>query len=228
MATTRKYYHGLSNDRWIVECVFPDLEGGYFVEAGALGGKWGTATYVLEKELHWNGICVEPSETKFAQLRLNRSVSRLDSRLLYSRSGEEKEFAFFNDRPAYSGITDHLRKSMKAHMVQSAEQTLVTMKSTITLSDLLAHYDAPPIVHYVCLDTEGSEFEILRDFPFDDPYTILAVSVEGHRCDRLLESKGYIAVRNPFSDKESEAYYLHPRLEQHRGRLHYEGIVGDR
>src|SRR5262249_1213130 len=43
-----QYFHELYNDKWIIENVFPGLRRGYFVEAGALGGKWGTATYVLE------------------------------------------------------------------------------------------------------------------------------------------------------------------------------------
>jgi FkbM family methyltransferase len=218
MALPKKYYHQLYNDRWIAELVFPGLEDGFFVEAGALGGKWGTATYVLETELRWKGICVEPSEEKFAELERNRKASKLDRRLLYSRSEETKEFVFFRERPAYSGISEHLRKTMK-DQVASSPESVVSTKTTITLKDLLDFHHAPKVVHYVCLDTEGSEFEILRNFPFGSPYELLAVSIEGHSCDSLMLRNGYIPVRNPYHDKEYERYFLHPRIEQYGGRM---------
>ncbi len=55
-----QYYNEPKNDRWIVECVFPGKQNGYFLEAGAANGIWGSSCYVLEQELNWTGICVEP------------------------------------------------------------------------------------------------------------------------------------------------------------------------
>ena len=48
------------NDRWVIEDVFPGKRRGFFIEAGAVMGKWGSSTYLLETELDWPGILVEP------------------------------------------------------------------------------------------------------------------------------------------------------------------------
>ena len=49
-----------NNDRWIVEHVFPDEYGKYFVEVGAANGINASSCYVLEKHLQWTGR-VHPS-----------------------------------------------------------------------------------------------------------------------------------------------------------------------
>lgn len=38
---------------------------------------------------------------------------------------------------------------------------------TATIAEVLAQTNAPATIHYLNLDTEGSELEILRTFPFD-------------------------------------------------------------
>lgn len=215
-AEETRYYHELLNDKWIAETIFPGLRGGYFVEAGALGGKWGTATYTLETMFGWTGICVEPSEEKFRELALNRKNSKLDDRLLYSASGQIVEFAYFDDRPAYSGITGHLRPDMQQQLSRQ-QLTHIRQKPTITLYDLLKCHSAPEVIHYLCLDTEGSEPEILRGFPFNRPYKILAVSIEGHQCDKIMLDAGYLQVSNEFHDRSYEAYFLHPEIGSHGG-----------
>ena len=63
-----EFGHELQNDRWAIEAVFPNLRGGYFVEAGACGGAQRSASYVLEREFGWNGICVEPEDSYFRVL----------------------------------------------------------------------------------------------------------------------------------------------------------------
>ena len=62
------------------------------------------------------------------------------------------------------------------------------------------------------IDTEGSEYEILKTFPFDK-YTVSCITVEhGHETEKrnniksLLESNGYVRVI--VNDKHWDDYYI--------------------
>ena len=66
-----KYQHHLSNDRFVLERVFPERRNGFFIEAGATNGINGSASYVMEKEFGWNGICFEPIPIQFEKLKSN-------------------------------------------------------------------------------------------------------------------------------------------------------------
>ena len=211
-----EYWHHLRNDRWIVEGVFPGLTGGYFVEAGACDGKHDSETYVLETELGWDGVCVEPADDYYRLLVRNRDCGT-DDRCLWNRTGETVAFTLFPSQVPLSGITE-VNKNMPAQRSAGAQERTVR-KQTVTLTDLLAAYDAPPTVHYVCLDLEGAERTVLEAFDFHGPYRVLALSVEGPWCDDLMREQGYVEARNPFTEERFEHYFLHPELAETRPGL---------
>ena len=205
------YGHHAQNDRWAAELVFPALRGGYFVEAGACGGAEGSASYVLERHLGWDGICVEPHERYFKALEKRRSC-RKDHRCLAGRTGDVVEFLSYEEDPARSGIRS-LNKNGDWAAQRQATSTIST-KETVTLEDLLDQHKAPLTIHYLCLDVEGAERTILEAFDFDGRHRILAISVEGAKCDALLTSRGYLQVRNPFQDREIDRYFVRPELSE--------------
>lgn len=200
------YNHDLLNDRWISSIIFPNLREGYFVEAGACAGKAGSACYFLEKELGWTGICVEPIPSLYETLKNVRTADTFNG-CLYCQSDIELSFTTYIEptKKGYSGITA-VNKNLE---VLEAEQSLEIKTKTITLQDLLLKFDAPKTIHYLALDTEGSELEILKEFNFSGKYKILAVSIEGHECDSLMIENGYIPVKNPYTTKTFEAYFVH-------------------
>src|SRR5690606_19224151 len=72
---------------------------------------------------------------------------------------------------------------------------------TTTIGSILQRANAPEFIHYLSIDTEGSEYEILSVFPFDQ-YTLGALSVEHNFVEerrqsvrRLLEDNGYRFVK---------------------------------
>jgi len=207
MKSKSKYFHDLGNDRWIAECVFPGLKGGYFIEAGATNGLNGSGTLHLEREHGWRGLCVEVIPRQFAQIGKYRDC-QVDNRALWRESGQTLEFSHFPERSGRSGLTD---LNVHATMLRSegtAEEILKVQ--SVTLADLLAEHRASQIIDYFCLDIEGAEPEVLGAFDFNGPYTIRAISIEGHACDEIMKAAGYRAVENPFTDVTFETYWLHP------------------
>jgi len=68
---------------------------------------------------------------------------------------------------------------------------------TISLEDLLGKYDAPSVIDYLSIDTEGSEFEILSSFNFEK-YKFRIITCEHNYTENrekihsLLNEKGYV------------------------------------
>jgi FkbM family methyltransferase len=206
-----QYGHHAQNDRWVVEAVFPGLRGGYFVEAGACGGAQMSASYVLEHEYDWKGICVEPHDAYFKALYRRRSCEK-DHRCLWNRTGDIVEFLSYDDDPARSGIRSLNNNGVWAS--QRGARGVTSKKETVTLADLLDQHDAPTTIHYLCLDVEGAERTILEAFDFHGKYRLLAISVEGSTCDDLLTSRHYLRVRNPYQGREIDHYFIRPELRE--------------
>ncbi len=203
--------HHAQNDRWAIEAVFDGLRGGFFVEAGACGGASGSASLVLERDFGWEGICVEPGDEYYRVLSASRECAK-DHRCLSDRTGDFVEFLSFPDDLARSGIRS-LNKNDKWAEQHSASGVTST-KETVTLADLLDQHASPSTIHYLCLDVEGAERTILEAFDFDGPRRILAISVEGPKCDDLLVNRGYLRARNPFAPREIDHYFLSPLLRE--------------
>ena len=201
--------HHAQNDRWAIELVFPDLRGGYFVEAGACGGNLGSASYVLEREFEWNGICVEPLDTYYQQLIKLRHCET-DNRCLSDVTGATVEFLTYAEDPARSGILALNKNDQWAEQHHATPATMT--KETVTLADLLQQHSAPATIEYLCLDVEGAEGTILGAFDFEGDHRFLAISVEGNRCDDLLASRGYLRAENPFAPTPIDHYFLHPSI----------------
>ena len=63
----------------------------YFVEFGATDGLSLSNTYLLEKELHWQGLIAEPAKFWHERLRANRSCN-IDTRCVWTSSGKSIKF----------------------------------------------------------------------------------------------------------------------------------------
>jgi hypothetical protein len=76
---------------------------------------------------------------------------------------------------------------------------------TISLQDLLVSHGAPKYIEFLSIDTEGSEFEILKNFDFQS-YRFGAICVEHNFADTrekingLLLANGYQQVHIDLSD----------------------------
>ena len=133
--------------------------GGFFVEFGAADGLTLSNTALLESRFAWRGILAEPAPIWHATLTEGRTCM-IDTRCVAARSGETVVFNQRNDDPLLSGI---------GAVGESGEVSVSQHHGveTVSLTDLLVHHDAPKLVDYISMDTEGNEYEILSTFDFD-------------------------------------------------------------
>jgi FkbM family methyltransferase len=135
-------------------------EHGYFVEFGATDGIKLSNTYLLETEFKWTGILSEPAKVWHNSLANNRLNSVISHKCVWSSSGE---FLEFNETAVPELSTVNLLSSLDSHDLSRQTGRTYTVE-TISLQDLLATNSAPDHIDYLSLDTEGSEYEILKSF----------------------------------------------------------------
>jgi hypothetical protein len=213
---SKLYLNECRNDLWIREIVFPGRTGGYFVEAGAGNGVAGSSCYLLEKQYGWRGLCIEPNDRQFSELVRARPNSIAVNVCLAAGSGLVNFAVASNGlNPYLSGVREMLAvKSQGGYVLENSE---LVVKPAAALADLLRVHDAPRQIEYGAFDIEGSEFEAMRLFPFDE-YRFLALSFEvGHPTRQplaaLLAAHGYRETQNPFNrDCPWERYWLHESI----------------
>lgn len=190
----QKSHSQLQQDLWALykykEKYKSDLNG-YFVEFGATDGKTLSNSFILEKNYNWTGILVEPSKTFEKSLRANRS-SIIDSRCVFS---ESEVLVDFNEVEVgeLSGIASHQNLDGWS---KHRDKFISYKVKTVTLNDLLLEHNAPKVINYMSIDTEGSEYDILKFFPFDR-WVVEVLTIEHNftqnelLIEKLLTSKGY-------------------------------------
>ena len=170
---------------------------GYFVEFGATDGHLLSNTFLLERDFGWTGILVEPARYWHSKLAENRSA-HIDHSCVSAVSGREVKFSESTDEPMYSSVdTERGQRSFN-----SSTNTIEYNVDTISLSDLLDKYEAPKIIDYLSIDTEGTEWEILSNFDFlSRNVRVLTVEHNGEpnrsKIAELLYGHGF---RHLFSD----------------------------
>ena len=76
--------------------------------------------------------------------------------------------------------------------------------STVSLNDLLEEHQAPSLIDYISIDTEGSEFDILNSLDFDK-WSFRTLTVEHNFAEQrdhiyqLLTANGYLRVNTEMS-----------------------------
>jgi FkbM family methyltransferase len=178
---------------------------GYFVEFGAMDGKYASNTYLLEKDYEWTGIVAEPARVFHKDLPINRSCI-IDHRAVTDVTGNQVEFKEVDEQLGLSGIVEHFHDKDWAVKVRAQSQGPVYTVPTVSLDDLLEQHQAPNNIDYISIDTEGSEYLILKNFNFKK-YSVGFFSVEHNNVDtvrtdikELMEQNGYVRILSEQSE----------------------------
>jgi FkbM family methyltransferase len=139
---------------------------GFFVEFGAADGVISSNTYLLEKYYKWKGILAEPCLSFQKDLKKNR-LCNIDFGCVFSESNKYIKFKECNYNKALSTIDSFSDLDIHSKLRQDS---LIYDVKTISINDLLKKYNCPKRFDYLSIDTEGSEFEILKTLNFKEFY----------------------------------------------------------
>lgn len=176
----RGFYGQYGADLWVSD-LFPNKTSGYFIDIGAYDGEHYSNTKLLE-EKGWHGVCAEPFPHNFQ----NRSC-KLVANPVGPTGGAHEKMADCSE--GLSGFLHHMRgedmlSGIKRYTHAFEQQVSGCPErdmTTVGIADILKLGNAPTVIDYVNLDTEGSELNILQGFPFDR-HCVRAWTVE-HNCE---------------------------------------------
>lgn len=178
-------------------CVNGLKRDGFFVEFGATDGVELSNTFVLEKEFGWTGILSEPGNIWHKDLVKNRNCF-IDTRCVWSQSDELIDFAQASTA-WLSTVVDFQDSDLHA---DARANSLVYQVKTVSLRDLLRTYNAPLEIDFLSIDTEGSEYSILRGFDFGE-YRFNLICVEHNYTssrDKLFDLLGRNGYKRVYTE----------------------------
>jgi FkbM family methyltransferase len=182
-------YSQLGQDDWVLKVI--NKPRGYFVEFGATDGVEKSNTLLLELN-GWSGIVAEPAKMWHESLVANRKCN-IDFSCISNNPGTVK----FTEAGEFSTISDYIKSDHHYHNRQSKTEYEVP---TLTLQELLDKHNAPSVIDYLSIDTEGSEFDILENYFQSATRKITAITVEHNytpakdRIKNLLTPLGYSQI----------------------------------
>ncbi|WP_026606526.1 FkbM family methyltransferase [Methylocapsa acidiphila] len=204
-------------DVFVIDKVFHRKRDGFFLEIGGGDGKYLSNTLILEADFRWRGILAEPTGAFEAMVR-NRPHAICDRVAIAGTRKTVRLFEIMDKgqallNPDVAGANTLLSVIDEAKAEQPSDGipdwatiTNSYLVETITLDDLLTKHNAPPIVDYFSLDVEGSEYDILENFPFNKwRFNCINVERPSMELNKLLLDNEYILLKRDVLDW----FYLH-------------------
>lgn len=214
-----KWYSQIGQDKWVID-IFKQMTYGFFLDVGAGNGVDLSNTYTLEKFFKWEGICIEPHSKSFEELIKNRKCKFSNSFIL--KDNIDVDFIEYGDTGAHQDYFSSIKPYEDFTNISEISKNIKKLK-TKSLYTVLNEMNSSTMIHYMSLDVEGCEYEILVDY-FDklklnnSTHRIMSISVEHNfrNPDReniklLLEKNDYIYIKELFHDDlyiHSAFYFL--------------------
>lgn len=185
------YYSQFEQDK-IVHQILNQKEG-VFLDIGASDGITFSNSYFFEK-MGWKGLCIEPRKQAFDKLTQIRNCNY--ENILVTNVSETVTFQEINDYGSgLSGIVKYYHPKHNIRILKDAKNSdkICYKAQTHNIQDILDKYDMKSI-DYCSIDTEGSEFEIIKGIDFNKT-SIKIFTIENNYNDneikRYLQKKGY-------------------------------------
>ena len=215
----RTFSSQAGQDSFVLREVLLRCDRGFFVEFGARNGVEHSNTLFFERRLGWTGLLFEASPSEFRNLRFNRPGAIVYEGAVCPRW--QHNLTFGRSRiPGWGGAVASYEPSRK----RAAIAQVVSVRCFHLAHELRRHHVLT--VDYMTIDTEGSEYDIIEDFPWRD-FEVKVVQIEQlderrypaqqgrrERIRRHMVSQGYTLLSTytvAQVDTEDLIFVLHGR-----------------
>ncbi|EMG36826.1 methyltransferase, FkbM family [Desulfocurvibacter africanus PCS] len=196
-------YFSQSGEDYLLWQTFEHKAQGFYVDIGAFDGIHLSNSFSFELA-GWNGICVEPHPRYYPLCKHNRrNATCLNNACVGDKDTLEVEF-LCEELGLLSGIDPDskmvIESRYKARGMPFQGFEKVNVPAT-TLDMILGSEPAiPRTIDFISIDTEGTEIDILRPFPFDK-WDVKVFIIEANtdtaksELTKLMRSAGYELIR---------------------------------
>lgn len=196
------YYSQSSQDKYLESEIFRGFKRGVFVDVGAWDGVELNNTLFFENTHKWTGINVEPIPDIYQRLVKNRPACVNLNVAVTDTEGETEFLHISGPTGCLSGIQSNY-DPRHVHRIDRESAQLGTTKEVLRVKtrrlDSIFREHNIKRVHYLSVDVEGSEFNVLKSIDFDEVY-IDVIGFENNYPDKTppiidyLKQYGYVEL----------------------------------
>ena len=198
------FYSQDKQDEILEKNVFKGFKNGIFIDVGAHDGISLNNTLYFENNNQWSGINIEPNQSVYEKLVVNRPNS-INLCCAISNCDGISEFIC---NSGYTEMISGLKENYDPRHLERLERennkmgstTQIIEVNTKRLETICNEYNINHI-HYLSIDVEGAEFEVIQSINFDTVF-IDVIGFENNYDDtsipivKYLENKDYVVIHS--------------------------------
>ncbi len=195
---TKQFNAQEKQDKFLEEHVFKGFVNGVFIDVGAHDGKTINNTLYFEKHNLWNGVNIEPIKSVYDKLIINRPFS-ININCAVSNTDGVSEFIF---NSGYSEMLSGLKDTYDPRHYQRLDKETKKYGGTTEILhvptkrlETICNEHAIKHIHYLTIDVEGAEFEVIKSINFDKVF-IDVIGFENNYNDVTLPIIEYLERLN--------------------------------
>ena len=178
-----------------IKTLFPDNYKGVFIEVGAYDGISLSNTYHFELN-GWRALCIEPILSAFEKCKAIRKECY--KCCISDNDKEDAEFFIYHLQENLCAISslipDQRLIDSHSHMITNTSKEMVNVRS---LNSLLKEFDFPKKIDFISIDTENTEFDVLKGIDltvYDVTLFVIENNFNEPQCEEYLKQFGYTKI----------------------------------
>lgn len=187
---------------------FQNKKNGFFLEIGGGDGLWISNTLLLEQDLGWTGILVEPTQAYQQLIKnrpncicVNKCVSDTHKTLTLVEIHDKGQSQINPNKAANNTLLTQVADDASIELNDFNSKWGDAQKAyevdAVPLENILDEANAPNYIDYFSLDVEGHEETILINFPFNKySFGCLGIERPSKKLHEKLIVMGYKNVKN--------------------------------